>query len=99
MMQAIAPAIDATVEKTQVAAGVGDYGDEEALVQEVEEAEQFDYGEEGEGAADDEGDGNLEDENNEEYGEEEDYLDSPENYLLQEGNKMIEQLGDAVFVD
>lgn len=30
----------------------------------------------------------------------EDYLDSPENYLLQEGEKMIEKLGDAaVFVD
>ncbi len=30
----------------------------------------------------------------------EDYLDSPENYLLQEGDKMIEKLGDAaVFVD
>jgi len=30
----------------------------------------------------------------------EDYLDCPENYLLQEGDKMIEKLGDtAVFVD
>lgn len=86
------------VQRTQVAAGVDgeeNPGEEaDPYYAELDDAEG--YGEE----IDEEELANLEEEMDEALQDLEDYLDSPENYLLQEGNKMIEKLGDAeVFVD